>query len=81
MGRLTKYITIGMFALLTGCSSIPSGTMAFGEYQEKIMMCEQMGMRVHVVNTIIRGVPYVKSVVCYDRHGASWNASQLRNGR
>lgn len=75
-----KVLSAFMLAILvSGCFS--PRHMQYDVYQEKIMMCEHMGMRVHVVNTIVGGTPHVKSVVCYDRHGASWNAEQLRSRR
>lgn len=62
--------------VLVGCAG-GSHRMDFDDYQTKVMMCEHLGMRVHVVNSISGGVPEVKEVVCYDRHGASWNTEQM----
>lgn len=73
--KLLPIITIVLVSVvMSGCSS---NSVKFDKYQEKIMMCEQMGMRVHVVNGIRNSVPYVREVVCYDRHGASWNTSNM----
>ncbi len=72
-----KILVVVLAAMLvSGCGA---KRVSFDEYQSKIMMCEHLGMRVHVVNTISGGVPEVKEVACYDKYGASWNTEQMMN--
>lgn len=67
-------VVAAMAVALSGCGA---KQITFDQYQSKVMLCEHLGMRVHVVNTISGGVPEVKEVVCYDKHGASWNTEQM----
>ncbi|ASV44094.1 hypothetical protein PBI_SCTP2_79 [Salicola phage SCTP-2] len=60
---------------LGGCAHHPG--MSYNEYNQKIVMCEQLDMNVTVIHGVKNNVPYVREVVCKDQKGASWNAQQL----
>lgn len=66
---------MSLVVMLSACSSTPN----YGEYREKIMLCESMNMTVHVVNGIRNNVPYVREVVCFDRYGATWNMNDMND--
>jgi len=73
---MKKLLVALMCVLLVGCSNKP---LNYGEYREKIMLCESMNMTVHVVNGIQDNVPYVREVVCNDRYGATWNTYRMND--
>lgn len=72
---MKMFIVSLLVVLVSGCSSTPN----YGQYREKVMLCESMNMTVHVVNGIKNNIPYVKEVVCYDKYGASWNAERMND--
>lgn len=72
--KISKLVLgIVMLGLLSGCAS----ELNYGDYRGKVMLCESMNMTVHVVNGIKNNVPYVKEVVCYDKHGATWDTGKM----
>lgn len=72
--RTLSVFLISLF--LIGCSNKP---LNYGDYREKIMLCESMNMTVHVVNGIENNIPYVREVVCNDRYGATWNTYRMND--
>lgn len=75
--KSVKMVVLALaLVVIAGCSSNPPN---YGEYREKIMLCESMNMTVHVVNGIRDNVPYVRDVVCYDKHGATWNTERMND--
>lgn len=72
--KISGIIVLGL--MVSACSSKP---LNYGDYREKIMLCESMNMTVHVVNGIENNVPYVREVACVDRYGATWNTHRMND--